>query len=851
MFTRQCEQMAAGMGNEIWQAARRLGRTPVFTFAAALTLALAIGANATIFAVVQRVVLNPLPYPASDELVRLDHGSLRINVPSGIGMTTGLYYQYQRARTLEGVAIYRAGESTMVGTGEPERIQVARTTPTLASVLRVPPVLGRWFTEEEGDPGAPPVTILSHGLWTRRFGGDVAVLGASITLDGVPATVIGIMPASFAFPEPRTELWLPAAISRATGFGLPFGYVGVGRLRPGATVADARAELNTLIADLPQAYPGDLGVLGNVAGDGALRSTAITLKEATVGDVSRALWILLAAVGLVLLVACANVANLFLVRSEARQREVAVRRALGASGGGIARFFLSESMLLSAAGGVIGLTLASGAVRLLVTLGPATLPRLEEIRLDTMAIAFTFALSLLAALAFGSIPLWRGAPLAASLHESGRGNTASRGRHRTRQMLMGGQVALALVLLIASGLMVRSFQNLRAFDPGFDATSALTFRIGLPDRAYPTRASAATAHHAILDRLATIPGVTAVSASTGLPLADACFGNTILVQGRDVADGRPLPLARLCAVSGGYVAAMGVRLLRGRGIDRDDVERSQPNVVVNQAFVDIVFPAGDPIGQRIRSNAPPRTTPRPEGAVSSAWDGGPPPWLTIVGIVSNTPFMALAERNPTPMVYMPMSIAGGPDIPAIAMLGPPVTAMSYVVRSTASPSGLLPAVRDAIDGVDPTLAVSRVSTLEDVLDRASAQMAFTMILLTIAAGVALLLGLIGIYGVISYIVSQRAGEIGVRIALGAQPGNVAGLIVRQGGTVALAGIAVGFSAALAGSRLVESLLYDVSPRDPAIFAATTLTLLAVALLACWLPARRAARIDPVETLRAG
>ena len=662
----------AGIGNEIWQAARRLLRAPVFTLAAALTLALAIGANATIFAVVQRVVLNPLPYPESDRLVRLNHGMARINMLSGIGMTSGLYYQYQRARTLEGLAIFRAGESTLVGRGEPERIQVARTTPTLASVLRVPPARGRWFTAEEGTPGAPLVAILSHGLWMRRFGGDAAVLGTSVTLDGVPATVIGIMPASFAFPEPRTDAWLPAVISRATGYGLPYGYVGVGRLRGGATVADARTELNTLIADLPQVYPGDRGVLGNVAGDGALQSTAITLKEAMVGDISRGLWILLAAVGLVLLVACANVANLFLVRSEARQREVAVRRALGASSAGIARFFLTESLLLSIAGGAIGLVLASGAVSLLVTWGPATLPRLEEIRLDTVAIVFTFALSLLAALAFGSIPLLRGAALAGSLHEVGRGNTASRGRHRTRQLLMGGQVALALVLLVASALMVRSFQNLRAFDPGFVARSALTLRVGLPERAYPTRAAAVAGHSAILDRLAAIPGVTAVSASTGLPLADACFGNGILVQGRDVADDRPLQLARLCAVSGGHVQALGLRLLRGRAVERDDVERGQPNVVVNQAFADMVFPAGDPIGQRIRSNAPPRTTPRPEGAGSSTWDGGAPPWLTIVGIVSNTPFMALAERNPMPAVYMPMSIAGGPGIPSIAMLGPPV-----------------------------------------------------------------------------------------------------------------------------------------------------------------------------------
>jgi predicted permease len=471
----------AGMVNEIRQAVRRLGRTPVFTLAAGLTLALAIGANAAIFALVQRVVLNPLPYPESQQLIRVEHGIPRINVPAGIGMTSGLYYQYQRARALEGLAISRSGEATLVGRGEPLRIQVARTTPTLASVLRVPPALGRWFTDEEGGPGAPLVAVLSHGLWVRRFGGDSGVLGTSITLDGVAASVIGVMPASFGYPDPRTEAWLPAPISRATGFGLPFGYVGVARLRSGVTLAQTRAELNELIKDLPNAFPGNPGVLGNVV-RGGLNSTPITLKDATVGNVSRGLWILLAAVGVVLLVACANVANLFLVRSEARQREVAVRRALGASGASLARFFLAESVLLSAAGGVIGLALASAAVQMLVSLGPATLPRLEEIRLDAVALGFTFGLTLLIALVFGSIPLWRAASPAASLNEVGRGNTTSRGRHRTRQLLMGGQVALALVLLVASGLMIRSFQNLRAFDPGFRVASALTFRIGLPER---------------------------------------------------------------------------------------------------------------------------------------------------------------------------------------------------------------------------------------------------------------------------------------------------------------------------------------------------------------------------------
>jgi predicted permease len=580
-------------------------------------------------------------------------------------------------------------------------------------------------------------------------------------------------------------------------------------------------------------------------------SFAVSTTDEATAAVRPALLLVFGAVGCLLLVACANVANLFLVRSEARQREVAVRRALGASGASLARFFLTESVLLSAAGGVIGLALASAAVQMLVSLGPATLPRLEEIRLDAVALGFTFGLTLLIAVVFGSIPLWRAASPAASLNEVGRGNTTSRGRHRTRQLLMGGQVALALVLLVASGLMIRSFQNLRAFDPGFRVASALTFRIGLPERAYPTRAAAVAAHGAIIDRLAAIPGVTAVSASTGLPLADACFGNSVLIEGRDNPDdGRAQAIARLCAVSSGYVEAMGVRLVRGRGMRRDDVEQRLPNVVVNQAFVDTVFPGADPIGARIRSNAPPRPAVTAPAAAGASWDGGAPPWLTIVGVVSNTPFTALAERNPTPVVYMPMSLAGGPDIPAIAMLGPPVTAMSYVVRSELSPAAVLPAMRAAIATVNPTLAVAQVTTFEEMLDRASAQMAFTMALLTIAACVALLLGLIGIYGVVSYIVSQRTGEIGVRIALGAHPRDVATLILRQSGTVALAGIAVGFAAALAGGRLVESLLYGVTPRDPGVLAATALALFAVALMACWLPARRAARINPVETLRA-
>jgi putative ABC transport system permease protein len=818
---------------EIRHAARRLVRTPVFTLTTVLTLALAICANVSIFAVVQRVLLNPLPYPDSDRLIELDHGALVLNMPAGLGITSGLYFQYaDRARTFDGAALYRMDDMTLTGDRDPERIRVARTTASLAPVLRVLPASGRWFTETEGVPGAPPVAVLSHGMWVRRYGGNARIIGRSVTLGGIATEVIGVMPASYAFPDPRVDMWIAEPITRETGFGL-WSYSGVARLREGASLADARAELNGLIADVAKAYPADPRATGNV--QTRLIFSGRTLKEATVGRIARALWILLASVGVVMLVACANVANLFLVRSEARQRDVAVRRALGASRLAIARYFLAESVLLSIAGGVLGLVLATGAVRLLVAYGPANLPRLHEIRLDGVTLAFTFALIMIAAFAFGAIPLWRGAAIAASVHEMGRGNTASRGNHRARHVLMGGQIALALVLLVSSGLMVRSFQKLRALDPGFNATSALTFSIGLPKREYPTRDAAVAAHHAILDRLSALPGVTAASASTCLPLAGGCFGNTLRVEGRVYPAGTVPPIVLFRAVAGGYFETMGMRLPRGRGIDRHDVERHEPVVVVSELLANRFFPNQDAIGRRVASNRAPSEQPLA--------------WLTIVGVVSNTPIRALAEANPIPQMFMPMSIAGGPDIPGSALVGPDTSVMIYVVRSATPPLGLLPSVRRVIDAVDKNLALAQVTTLQGAVDRASAQMAFTMVLLAIAAGVTLTLGVIGIYGVMSYIVSQRTGEIGVRLALGAEPGRIAGMIARQGGLVALAGIAVGLAAASAGGRLIESLLYGVSPRDPGVFAVTTLILLAVALIACWLPARRAARLSPLEALR--
>jgi putative ABC transport system permease protein len=842
----------SALAQEIRHAARRLVRSPSFTIASVLTLALAIGANAAIFTVVYRVVLNPLPYDDSDRLIALDVGMPKRNIPRGINsLTTQLYYQYlDRARTLDRIALYNIDELTLTGQGTPERIRIARTTASLVPLLRVKLAQGRWFSEQEEAPGAEPVAVLSHGLWSRRFGEDPTLVGRMLALNGVLTRVIGIGSSSFGFPDSKVDLWTPLTLSRNTATNA-YNYPGIARLRDGATMDTARTEMTRLTNELHATNPGN--------GYDFLVSTATTLIEMTVGRVSRALWILLASVGVVLLVACANVANLFLVRSETRQRDVAVRRALGASGRAMTRYFLSESVLLAVAGGAIGLGLAWGAITLLVAYGPTNLPRLEDVRLDWIAVAFTLVLSVLAAVAFGSIPLTRLRAMAASLHETGRGNTASRNRHRTRHLLMGGQVALALVLLVSSGLMLGSFQKLRAIDPGFDGSSALTFRIGLPKADYPDRTRMIAAHRAIVDRLSALPGVTSVSATTCLPLSGRgyCFGMPVTVEGRVAQPGTIPPIVAVRAVAADYMETTGMRLLRGRRIEHADIDHNEPSVVVNQAFVDVYLPKQDPLGRRLSLGTPAFLK---NGSISR----------TIVGVVANTPTVALAESPRVPKLYMPMlsnddgkfeagaafrrpneqaAMRPNGQQPPPFVMGPAIDAMSYVVRVSTTPTSILGDVRRAVAGVDGNLALAQVRPLQDLLDAAAAQTAFTMVLLVIASVVALLLGIVGIYGVMSYIVSQRTSEIGVRLALGAAPSSVAAMIARQGGLVALLGVIAGLATALAGTRLIESLLYGVSPRDPGVFAATASLLVALAFVACWLPARRAARLSPLEALR--
>jgi predicted permease len=716
-------------------AIRRLLRAPAFTAAAVLTLGLAIGANVAIFTVVYRVVWNPLPYPSPDRLIALDYGMPMRNINSGMtSMTWQLYWQLlDRAHTLKSLAVVDTGTVTLTGDGIPERVRITHATPSLTNVLGIPPEIGRWFSEEEGVPRTSPVVVLSHGLWMRRHGGDRGVLGKTVIIDDVPASVIGVMPNGF---DSRTDLWMRAQSTRGDASFI-FRVTGFARLADGARLEQARTEMTSLIKDLSKTSPNQTGIV----------SVAIPLKEMLVGNIAPALWMLLAAVGMVLLLACANVTNLFLVRYEARQREIAVRQALGSGRTGIVRYFVAESAVLSVAGGILGLVLAWIAIQLLLAYSPANLPRLGEVRLDQHAVAFTVALSLLTAAIFGTIPILHLGSVAGSLREYGRANTTGRRRYRTRHLLMAGQVALALMLLVGAGLMIRSLQKLRALDPGFDATSALTFSIGLPDRGYPTRQTAVTAHKAILERLSAVPGVTAVSASTCLPLAGGCFGNSLQVEG-ELQDARSIfrGFVPFRAVAPDYFRATGIRIVRGRGIERSDVEGEESDIVVNQAFANTYFPKQDPIGRRVKSSTPPGSTlPMPT-------------WLTIIGVAANTPTFELAEATPSPQLYMPMSIAGGPDIPIEALIGPSVSTMSYVLRSSIPPSQLAAAARRAVDEIDRNLALAQVRTAQEILDRASDQMAFTMTLMTIAAAVALILGVIGIYGIVSYIVSQRTSE---------------------------------------------------------------------------------------------
>ncbi len=814
---------------ELRQAARRLLRSPAFSTAAALTLALGVAANSTIFTVVNRVILRPLPYAESERLIWVDHAAPGIDLPGSPGLSQGLYNYYrQRAHTFTDLAIFRRDEWTLTGEGEPQRLLGLVATHSFGAALRATPALGRWYTEKEAQDGIR-VVVISHVLWSTRFGRDPNIIGRSVRLDGLAREVVGVAPVSLTFPTPAIQLYVPERIDERQSQTVGgFNYQSIARLQRTATVADAKRELDALIAGIKQAFPGD--PVAQEALDAArLTGLPELLKDHVIGAVRSTLWILLGMVGLVLLVACANVANLFLVRSEVRQREVAVRRALGAGRAGIVRYFLAESVLLSFAGGAVGLALTYWGVKLLVRFGPDNLPRLNEVSADGGTVAWTVLLAFFASIAFAAIPLLRrGNALAHTLREGGRGSTAGRARFRARNALMAGQVALALVLLVASGLMVRSFLRLRSVNPGFAAQQVLTFDVSLTQSDYNNRLAAVGFHEAVLEKIRALPGVQSASAVTCLPLAGGCWGDPLQVKGRPLARGTLPPLVQMRRALPGYFQTMRIPLLQGRALEPADHQQRNGVLVLSRRAAELYFPGEDPIGKQM-------------SYMFQSMDGSQGLWYTVVGVVGDTPVERLDEK-PYGTVFFPV-------MDPLRDVGSGVHNMAFAVRTAVPPMTLARAVRAAAAEVNPNVALGHVRSMEMIVDDATARMAFTMLLLLIAGGIALVLGAVGIYGVISYVVGQRTSEIGVRMALGARPRDVSRMVLTQSGSVVGIGLIIGLAGALALSRLLTSLLFQVTATDATTYAAVTLFLLAVAALASWLPARRAAALDPVTALR--
>ncbi len=821
----------SGIIREVRRTARSLARSPLFTVITVLTLAVAIGANSAIFSVVSGVLLRPLPYPESDRLVVVGHTAPIAGFPV-IPQATGTYVLYRdEATTLEGLTMFWDGTVNLTGTGEPEQLSAAGVTRTLFDVLRTPPALGRGFTEEEMLPDGESVAILSHGLWQRKYGGDQGILGRGVTIDGENRRVIGVMPAGFDLPyNSDVEIWLPMVIDPEELTTGNYSYAGIGRLKEGVTVEAVYEDIHRLTLQLPERYPGDL-ITHEMMEQSGWDARVVTLISDVTDDVNRALWILLGTVGVVLLIACANVANLFLVRAEGRHKEIAIRSALGAERGTLARDFLRESTVLALAGGTLGLLLAFGGIKLLVALGPESIPRLDAIRIDGLVLLFTLGVSVAAGILFGLAPLLRHTrpDIAGALKEGFRGTTSGRRRVRARTILVFGQVALAFLLMVGSGLLVKSFWHLKNVDPGFEAENALTLRVSLPDTPYDDQEKSVAFYQQLIDRVSEIPGVERASAVSKLPLRPQGESHSgVLIEDRPVEPGSMPHVALSIVVGNDYFETMSIRLLEGRLIERSDITASTGAVVVNRAFARHYWPGESAIGKRVW-----------RGIAQDMEENENFAWLPVVGVVDDVRSLGL-DMEIRPIIYYAMSGPGDNY----------QTSMSLIARTTAAPTSLAPAIRDAVWSLDPNVPITGIETMERVLRDATSRAGFTMLMLGIAAGVALLLGAVGLYGVISYGVTQRRQEIGVRMALGAPAGRVRGMIVKQGATVAGIGLGVGFAAALGLTRLMEALLFEVSPTDPPTFGVVLALLFVVSIFASWIPARRAAAVDPAIALRA-
>ncbi len=817
---------------EIRPTLRRLARSPGFTAVCVLTLGLGIAGTTAAFSVINAVLLRPLPYRDPERLVQLWHAA------PGLGMaqfeqSDASYIQYhdKATRSFESVASYQSAASSLTGSQDPERVSSAYVTASFLPTLGVRPAVGRNISEEEDRPGGPAVAILSDALWRRRYGADPAMLGKTIQVDGKAREVVGIMPADFHFPDATTELWVQMGIDRAHLNTGSFNRNAIARLRPGVTIRAAEAEMMPLLMRLPDDMPGVM--TRTMFEQAKIRVTVHSLRDDVVGDIRPILFTVLGTVGLVLLIACANVASLFLVRAEGRTKEVAVRSALGASPRSIIKLYLGEGLVLAAAGAAIGVALAYGALQALLQLAPTSIPRASEISIDFASLGVAAAIAVLTGLFFSAIPFIRAgkAELTPMLRDGTRGSTSGRERQRVRSAFVVVQVALALVLLVGSGLLARSFQRMRAVDPGFRPDNVLTLRLSVPEATYRTPGDIARFYYQVTTRLATVPGVQVAAGTSKLPLLDAGNNNNgVWVEDHPISSTELPTIHSTVSVTQDYFKAMGIPIVEGRTFRDNGSDRASHEIIVARAFARHFWPNGSAIGKRVKT-------------------GGPDaPWSTIVGVVGDVHDEALTK--PVDEVFYQPTIGLMQPQPGVPDTVVAENTMTLTIRTAGDPMAVFPAVRSEIWALDRNLPLVNVRALSDVVSSAMARTTFTLIMIGAAAGVALLLGAIGIYGVISYMVSLRTREIGVRMALGARSDQVRRMVVRQGLTLAAIGAAIGLAGALAMSRLISSLLYGIAPHDPVTLGGVTLGLLVVAAVASWLPAMRAARIDPIEALRA-
>src|SRR5271155_940684 len=816
---------------------RALRHNPMFTAVALLTIAIGIGANTAVFSVVNSVLLKPLNYPNAEQLVSLHQiapGAPGLaDFESGLHLSPSMYFTYaEHNRAFRSLGVWDTGAASVTGVAEPEQVRTVEVSDGVLQTLDVPPAIGRWLSEADQAPRGPQRVMLSYGYWQRRFGGDKSIVGRNISVDARPREVVGVTHKGFRLVDTDFDVMVPLAFDRRNLILAGFGFEGVARLRPGFTIAEANADLTRMLPIWMDSWTNGPGTNPHFYETWKITPMIRPLKRAVIGNVSDVLWVVMGTIGLVMLVACANVTNLSLVRIEARQQELAVRAALGAGWGRMVRGLLVESVMLGLMGGALGAAFAYAGVRLLLAIGPANLPRLCEISLDVRTLVFTVLLAVLSGLLLGLIPAlkYAGPRASLALRSGGRAASASRERHRARNILVVGQVAMALVLLVSAGLMIRTFRALRTVDPGFtDPKQLQVMRISIPDALVAEPERVLRIQHEILERLAATPGVKSAGLVSEMPMEgfDSDW-DCIFAQDKTYPDNVMAPLYLYKYISPGFLQTSGTRLITGREFTWSDIYGLRPVVMISENLAREIW--GTPaaaIGKQLRE-------------FSSM------PWHEVIGVIQNVRERGVQDKAPEIVYWPPMM-----EYLFGRKTADTVRTVTFVMRSgRAGTEGLLNEVRQAVWSVNSNLPLASVRTMEEVYDKSVARTSFTLVMLGIAGAMALVLGIIGIYGVISYTVSQRKREIGIRMALGEQRSRLRWMFVRSALVLTGVGLAIGLTAAAGLMRLMKSLLYGVSPMDPVTYVSVLMVLAASAVLASYLPARRAAAVNPVEALRA-